>query len=631
MPPPSRFNPYPTPDSGAPGVPPSRFTPAPTGQTAPSTLGGGVATVAPAPAVAAPAAPAAAAAPAPTSSLLHPDAPTAKYLSEQEQAAILASLKRSGWTIIGGAAVPEVKWGNNLVTGAPQATPTGAYTINIADPDGGNTQPAAIFPGNPMADGTPTWIPSATPDALPKPQTTAAQNTVEMADGSRWEAQGKNPDGTTKWVQIGSGKVSNPDTDRSTALKAQSDQADIDRRRANELAGRGYLTDNEWIAFQLDGEKNGLTKEQIGVTRDRYSQQKKIEDAKLQPEIDQIIATTGHLNAQSALASNQAGQVASATDINRAKAPGEIAETGARTNLANSQALQARTAADVAKGPRVQDVGSGLNIYSQDPLSGRLTADPNANFIPKTQADVAARMGQLQVQAQQKKAELVQRGQMDPNFTPERQTAEWHSWWDQNIETQKQALQTATDMAAAEEERQAAATRTAAYTSANAAGTQAISAYNAQAPRVAAPGFGAVASKLLGGGQLSPSDANAFIVPDVPDLQQQAHAATMEALKYISPTAAQATGAPMPNYGRVDVAGGLNQLNYGFNGAPSPAVAAPVQAAAVVPQQQTTAMPNDWYQQLLQNQRNDVALQRIQANVPPFDPYGNSQYSPGGF
>lgn len=49
----------------------------------------------------------------------------------------------------------------------------------------------------------------------------------------------------------------------------------------------------------------------------------------------------------------------------------------------------------------------------------------------------------------------------------------------------------------------------------------------------------------------------------------------MEALKYMSPTAAQATGAPQPNYAGIDVTAGLNQGNYRFGGAP-PAPAAPV-------------------------------------------------------
>ena len=131
----------------------------------------------------------------------------------------------------------------------------------------------------------------------------------------------------------------------------------------------------------------------------------------------------------------------------------------------------------------------------------------------------------------------------------------------------------------------------------------------------------------------------------------------MEALKHISPTAAQATGQPMPNYGGVDIAAGLNRVNYGFGG-PTQAAPAPAGAGVAAPAQQPT---DDWFAQLMRRQAADVAAQQVQAQIPvpppapvnavpgqnygastaytggiapwnfdPNDPYGNSRYGFGG-
>jgi hypothetical protein len=116
---------------------------------------------------------------------------------------------------------------------------------------------------------------------------------------------------------------------------------------------------------------------------------------------------------------------------------------------------------------------------------------------------------------------------------------------------------------------------------AQAAGTQAIDAFQAQMPYMAGPGYGgAMASAInaLGQGKEVPEGTfrpEMFTAP-APDLQQQARDATMEALKLISPTAAQATGTPLPQLQGLDIAGMLGRTTFAGAGqqqAPAPAAA----------------------------------------------------------
>lgn len=505
-------------------------------------------------------------------------------LSDAEQMAILATLERPGWTIANAAAVPVTRLGQDARLQSVNI-PTGEYTILLKDPSG-QFQPAKIRQGGALPDGTPKWVASDAPDTYPKPVKTEDRQVVTFADGSRMEAQGTKPDGTTNWVQIGAPNISNPDTDRSTALKAQSDQELINRRRVNEAAGRGYITDDDWITFQQNGEKLGQSQQEINLARDKFNQQKLNEDAKRQPEIDQILAETGRIGAQTGLASAQANQVTGAAEIAASKAPGEIEENAARTDLAKAQAAQARQATDIAKAPTTADVGTGQYIYQQNPLTGDLKSSLNLNAAqPKTAADISARMGQLQSLAQAKKQELSARSLKDPNFTAEQALSEWNTWWDANVESQKGALEAAQVEAQAQRARDDAAMRTSAYTAAQAGGTQAINAYNAQAPRRVGPGAAEAAQGLMSGKPMSQVDMKSAMFYDAPNLQDQASQATMDALKYISPTAAQATGTGLPDYRSVDIAGGLNRMNYQPGGG---AAAPPMQAA---PAMQTGAPP----------------------------------------
>jgi len=533
--------------------------------------------------------------------------------------------------IVGGAAVPEQKQGTNI-KGESVMVPTGSYTVNVRDPSDNSTQPVTLFPGNPMADGTPTWIPSSTPDTMPK-QPSAAANTFEAADGSRWEKV------NGQWTRIqGTEGLLKPVTALDT-LKAQADQADIDRRKANELAGRGYLTDNEWITFQQSGARLGMDAERIRQEADKFAQSKKIEDAKLQPQIDQI-------KAQTTLAGAQAGSLASTAEIAGRKAGPEIEEIGARTDLAKAQALNQRQQALAAGAPTIQaNVGTGQYIYQQNPLTGDLTTTINQNFQPKTQADVASRMAQLQGIATKKRDELQAKMASDRNYTAEQANSDWANWWGSNVENQKAALQAAQEDVQFQRAKDEAAMRTSAYTAANAAGNQAITAASDQAKRRVGAGFGQAANALMGGGSLAGVDFGSALTWKAPDLQQQAHNATMEALKYISPGAAQATGTPLPNYQGIDIAGGLNQSNYAPFGTPIPGAApAPVAPAPPAPGPYTglppslPAGPGNAAPNQVPGQNYGYDYNTAQLNGPrwanpqplPPDVYGYSTYSYGG-
>ncbi|HET6319384.1 MAG TPA: hypothetical protein VFG86_23245, partial [Chloroflexota bacterium] len=85
--------------------------------------------------------------------------------------------------------------------------------------------------------------------------------------------------------------------------------------------------------------------------------------------------------------------------------------------------------------------------------------------------------------------------------------------------------------------------------------------------------------------------------------------AVMEALKYISPTAAQATGTPMPNYAAVNIPQALNRSTYMPGGGAPVAAPAPV-AAGPAPPLPGAPGGADWFSQWQARQAADVAQQR---------------------
>jgi hypothetical protein len=491
--------------------------------------------------------------------------PPVVQLSPQQKQDILRQLRQPGW-YVSDVAVPDVKVTTDP-SGLypPSSTDTGELTVVVQD-EQGNPQTVTLVRGQaPNADtgAEGTFVVSKQPEGPPKPPSPSANRVGEPGSpGGVWE---KGSDGV--WKQVVAPTASGADI--KNTVDAQQAQNDINRRKANELAGRGYLTDKEWIDFQQEAARMGMTAQQVDTARKKYELEKRDADAKLQPTIDQILATTGRTKAET-------GQITSQQQIAEQKAGPEIAEIEQRT-------AASKLAGQIAGAPQLVAPQTGMYTYQTNPLTGQVSTQYNVGFQPKTLADVAARSAQLQSMAQAKQAELQARLD-NKEITPEQASQQWTAWWDANIESQKPGLQAAQEQAQYERTKDAQEAQRAAMQTAQAAGTQAISAYNAQAPRRVGPGFAELVGKTQPGYRPSAQEfQNAFVV-QAPDLNQYAQQRTMEALKGISPGAAAATGGPPPNYAGFDYTAGLNRTNYGFGGAAQGAVpAAPPMAAPVLP------------------------------------------------
>lgn len=198
------------------------------------------------------------------------------------------------------------------------------------------------------------------------------------------------------------------------------------------------------------------------------------------------------------------------------------------------------------------DVAAGTGEFlppRRNPDTGALIpGERNPNWAPTLFAD---RVRQLQQTAQAKQQELHARiGQN--GYTSEQAEADFNTFWDQQIAPAEQQLKSDQQTALVDaqtkrnqELRAQDTQRQQQLTTAQAAGQQAVNNYELQAKRMVGPGFANYAQNLVGavGSGKMPSLPNmgdfSYMAPDYNQLAQYY---TAQALKYISPTAANMTG-----------------------------------------------------------------------------------------
>jgi hypothetical protein len=397
---------------------------------------------------------------------------------------------------------------------------------------------------------------------IPKASTTTADkpSTYDVEGVGRYEKQ---PDGSYKLVVAApSSRVSNPDEDMLTAIKRQGAEAERNERQANAAAGRGYMTSAEAQAINLRAQQLGLDANAAKLARDKFEQDRKYADE--QERRAEVESRAGVARTQA-----QTGQIITETDLTRArieelqrKTPAEIAEMEARGELTRAQAEKAR---QEMRKPDVVPGSSELSHLTTITPEGQVRQDMNMAFRPQTVADVAARVGQLQAAAQAKRAEVSKKIGV-AGYTAEQAVQEFNGWWDQNVEPQRAQLEAAQQEAQAARGRQEAEASRMNVQAAQGAGRQAIDAFQAQARYRVGPRAAEVANQAARGQQYDLSNAAFYQAPNLDEVAQQR---TMEALKWISPTAAAATGGPMPQVNNIDVTGGLNRTSY-MPGMPAP-------------------------------------------------------------
>ena len=562
-----------------------------------------------------------------------PAIPPAVYLSQQEQAAIIAAMPRyAGWVVTGGAAVPETKLGTGL-GGRSTNVPTGAYNISISDPSGKSAaQTVTIYPGNAQPDGTKTWIP-VPPTEAPKastvtPPTAASQGTQVTGQGV-WGPDPSNPNGP--WIQ----QVKPTDAEQQQAAanvtKTLTDIGYTDVQ-AKALADK---TPSE-IAQAMAAA--GASQASVLKTQQDVDQAQKLFPgvlAKQQADLAQTNAGTANTQATTGQTQANTQQILSATQIAANKAGPEIGQINAATGASNaaagaSNATTARTNQTIAQGnaPTVADAGSGPVIMQRDPNTGALTPTINPGYMPKTQAEVAGRVGQLQAAAQAQRDQLLQKQQAG-QITGDQANQQFNAWWAQNVEPQKamlaQAQQTAAD---ADQRLQQEQQRNNLSTAQTGAGAILTATEN---NRPNSPAYAAALGSVLANTRGAPKGVDFSAALSAPGLNAQDiyEQATAKMLAHISPTAAQiATGQPVPTAlgaaQNMDVGQALNQTQYSLGGAPPPMSAAPPPAAPAPvapppPPPPTQPMaPTDYaalQQRILQDQQDQ--LRQAQFNYTP--------------
>lgn len=402
----------------------------------------------------------------------------------------------------------------------------------------------------------------------------------------------------------------NADEEISKAIQRQNDEAERNERTANQAAGRGYMTNAEYAKIANDAATRGqsaadlaekirqfdLTQGQAQHQFDVTAAQKDKVDA---ANILKTAADTGLATANTGLATANTASVSSATDIAKQKAPSEIAEIQARTDLSEAQKAKYIQDLALAKVPTTVQATLGdtsANFAQVDPTTGRVSFTANPNYQPKTQAQIAARVGQLQSLMQAKGQEVQAKVGQTVNgkqYTAEDALRDFNDWHAQNISPQQASLQAAQDDAQFQRAKDDAALRQGAMTSALGAGTQNINAFNANvAANPVGAGYADVMNQVRQGKMPTGQQMKDAFTYQAPNPMQTSQQATMDALKYIDPRVAAANGMPPPNPQGIDIPGMLNRTNYGGPPGAPPAPPATAQVATPPPAQGTTMTPN---------------------------------------
>lgn len=194
---------------------------------------------------------------------------------------------------------------------------------------------------------------------------------------------------------------------------------------------------------------------------------------------------------------------------------------------------------------------------------GSISTADNPNYQPKTNAQIAARIAQLNGLAQAKSAEVQKKvGQVQPDgskYTPANALDDYNAWYDKTIAPQNDAIKAAQDDAAFARAKDTASMRTSALQQAVSAQTQAQNAikdYAAMHPVTDKAAYTDAYMKATGGRFGAP------VFYDAPTPMEAGQNAYMQALKYIDPTAAQAMGAPPPDLNAIAASNPLNGTQY---------------------------------------------------------------------
>lgn len=559
------------------------------------------------------------------------------------QARILNSVQRPGWTVTG--VTDEVKTRTND-RGITETGPTGNKVWAITGP-GGKNDTITVGPGATAGD----W------QVVKPPSNASAAAVLTPKDAVYVKGEGyflpidPSPDklgDPNNWKKVLRDGVPNADEEITKAVDRQVAEGDRNARQRNEQQYGIYADDATAQRLMIEWGNQGLRGQELQQKKDEFNKNfaesqrqfdikqadtdKKTQDALLTGATNRALTTARTAGQEATTAATQ-----STTAINQAKLPGELERQQADIAEVRARTANQLQATQIAGAPQLQQNSLTQSLLTQvDPRTGAVTqGQMNLAYTPKTQAEIAARAGQIHSLMQQKNQQVQSKvGQViaGKQYTPDDALKEFNTWYDAQVAPQTDALRAAQDEAAFQLSKDLAAMRTSAYTAANAASTASTNAFNAL--RQANPidnqeDFAAGVAQLAKG--KVPAKFATWTGPDPVAASQMAVA---NALKYIDPASAAATGAPMPNYQQVDIRG-LTANPYLAPGVPVPGpTPAPAAVATAVPAQPTPApaqpasvggAPQEFWDKLFGRIRSDQADQAVQAAAMP------QQVPPGMF
>jgi len=357
----------------------------------------------------------------------------------------------------------------------------------------------------------------------------------------------------------------NLDEQQLKAVENQMAGAKRDEIAANRAAGRGGLTDDQVRTLARLEQDTSINRDTLTLARQKWEQDNATAQAKLPGELAQTAATTARIGTQTALDQAQIDALGLKTtsDVERAQKAGLLDD-------AQAAAIRQKMGQ-----PSITDLGTGAT-YGVTTPQGTIEERYRQGYVPKTRAEIAARAGQIHSLIQQKGAEL--QAKIDSKeITGDQALQQYNAWAAQNVQPQQTALAAAQEEADFARAKEEADQRRQSMTGALAAGTQAREAFTAAAPYRVGENYGQGFEKMLnaslkgsGHGDIDMTGSATWQGPDM--MSQSPQQATMEALKYLSPTAAQATGSPQPNYQGVDLSSSFAPFQFGTT-PPAPAAA----------------------------------------------------------
>lgn len=361
----------------------------------------------------------------------------------------------------------------------------------------------------------------------------------------------------------------NADDQMKTAIERRNQEMLILERERNFNQNGVWATPGEYQKMQLDERGQRVSEGQLQQRINEFNTTTRQKDEELRQRAGESTANIAFTQART----SQTGAETQLTQARiadlTAKTPAEIAEMEARGQLSRAQADQIRQ--NMGQ-PKVTDLGTGATYATMSP-QGVITEQPRQGFVPKTMADIQMRQGQIEAAANAKKQQLMAK-YPDPRDSDKVQS-EFNAWYDQTVQPQIGVLNAAREQAQFERAKDQAEMQRQALLAAQNAGTQAIQAYNAQAPRTLGPGAAQGISSMINSINRAaklPEQDYSWMVTQAPNLQQQAQEAVNRQLAAISPLAAQQAGMPQPNYGAVNPAEVLDRSRWA--GAPAAAAAA---------------------------------------------------------